>query len=110
MTKDKPNLQQTLGPQGFILHLSTMVTSLLSCRVVIHDIVVDEPASKVAVRNSFFLCPKGQLEGQEEEVENDLMWILGMDSTGEKIESAVEFLDATATARIGELITRATRV
>ncbi|KAK6072364.1 hypothetical protein SCUP515_07445 [Seiridium cupressi] len=107
MIRERPGLQQILDRDGFHKHLSTMVPFLESCEAVIHEVIIDEPASRVVVRNSFFMCPKGQNEGDKEAPENDMIWILIMDETGGRITSAQEFLDATATARIGELIAKA---
>lgn len=109
MTKQQPRLSKTLDEAGFRQHLSTMVPFIESTRVVIHDTIVDEPARKVVVRASFFLCPKGQGQdgAEKEEPENELVWILQFDEEGAKVDAATEFLDATATARIGELIAQA---
>lgn len=109
MTKQQPRLSKTLDEAGFRQHLSTMVPFIESTRVVIHDTIVDELARKVVVRASFFLCPKGQGQdgAEKEEPENELVWILQFDEAGGKVDAATEFLDATATARIGELIAQA---
>lgn len=101
MIQDKPELQKPLDRDGLLAHMKTMMPFLKSCRIIIHDIIVDEPARKVMIRSSFFICTKGQ---DDEEVENDLIWILKMNITGDKIEHAMEFLDAAATARIMERI------
>ncbi|ETS73931.1 hypothetical protein PFICI_13797 [Pestalotiopsis fici W106-1] len=107
MTQRQPRLSKALDQAGFREHMGAMVPFIESTRIVIHDIIVDEPARKVVVRASFCLCPKGQNEGEKEAPENELMWILKFDQEGEQLESAVEFLDATATARIGELVAQA---
>ncbi|KAH6643431.1 hypothetical protein BKA67DRAFT_665241 [Truncatella angustata] len=110
MIRDMPRLQGVLDGEGFAAHLGSMVPHLESCRAVVHDMIVDAPARKVVVRNSFFMCPRGQGGGGEdgrETVENDVLWIFGMDESGSRIESAMEFLDAAATERIGELIAKA---
>ncbi|KAF3013292.1 hypothetical protein E8E14_010265 [Neopestalotiopsis sp. 37M] len=107
MTQQQPRLSKALDFAGFREHMGAMVPFIESTRIVIHDSIVDEPARKVVVRASFFLCPKGQSEGHKEAPENELMWILQFDKDGEQLDSAVEFLDATATARLHEIITQA---
>lgn len=107
MTKDKPELRKVLDKSGFLDHLGTMLPFIESVQPVIHDVVVDEPARKVVAQISFIICPREQDADRKEAVENELVYILTMDETCERIESAREFLDATATARIGELVARA---
>ena len=53
---------------------------------------------------SYFLVPAGS----EEKVEQDLIWILkfteGEDVEQVQIKESVEFIDATASARVGSVI------
>lgn len=93
-------LQGVIDMEGFLRHLEYLMPNMESVSSKIHDVLVDEHKRKVTVLMSYFLRPKGA----EEAVENDLVWILEIDDSGEKVQSGIEYMDATAFSRIGELI------
>lgn len=84
----------------FAAHLAMMLPNLDTWKVNVTDITVDEVRKKVVVRASFDMSVKGAETG----VENDLLWLLQMDDTGEKVKKSVEFIDSVATGKIRELI------
>lgn len=79
--------------------MQKMIPLLESWHTDVSDVVVDEAKKMVIVRASYWMKIKG-----EAHVENDLIWWLCMDESGEKVKRGIEFLDAEATGRIAELM------
>jgi len=77
-----------------------MTPKLESAQAEITDMIIDETKRKVMVRATYRLTPKGSKEAGV----NDLIWILGIDEKGEKVESGKEFIDGEAAMRLGQLI------
>jgi hypothetical protein len=121
------SLNPALGPLNsnaeFESHLTSTGPYLAGCETAIKDIMIDEWAMKSTVRMSYFLTPSGpplsQLqekstnEAGTETIENDLIWILTFtnpitpdDLDGIRIKDSVEFIDATASARFGQIARR----
>jgi len=99
-----PALSQTLDVDGFIKHLNGMTPKLESWESEVTDVIVDEARTKVIVRSSYWMQPKGV--GKEERVENDLIWFLDLvEGDGEwKVSKSVEFIDGIASGRLMELM------
>ena len=77
----------------------------------VHDVVVDEYKRTAIVHMSYYLMPKGS--PGDEMVENDLIWALKFTEEAEqevaglegvRIKESVEFIDASASARLGTLV------
>jgi hypothetical protein len=96
----RPHLNKTLDFDGFMGHLNTMTPKLESAEAEITDITIDERQRKVVVRATYHLRPKGSKEAGV----NDLVWILKMTESGEKVESGREFIDGEAAMRLGQII------
>ena len=76
-----------------------------------HDVVVDEYKRTAIVHMSYYLMAKGS--AGDEVVENDLIWTLKFTEEAEqeagglegvRIKESVEFIDASASARVGTLV------
>ncbi|KAF1838261.1 hypothetical protein BDW02DRAFT_636519 [Decorospora gaudefroyi] len=97
-----PPLQGTLSFEDFVTHLQSMLPRLESWKTDVGDVFVDEARMKVVVRISFWMRAKG------EEVENDLVWILGMEKDGSdqamRICRSEEFVDGVAAKRLREIM------
>ncbi|KAI0723282.1 hypothetical protein C8Q76DRAFT_722314 [Earliella scabrosa] len=101
-------LQDVMDNAAFLAHLSSTGRYLeyspsSDGPEKVHDIVVDEHTRRAVVHMSYFLKAKGS----EEVVEQDMIWILRF--TGEEdgevlIKESVEFIDASASARVGTLV------
>jgi hypothetical protein len=96
----RPHLNRTLDFNGFMAHLNSMTSKLESAEAEITNITIDERQRKVVVRATISLRPKGSAEVGT----NDLVWILGMNERGDKVQSGQEFVDADAAMRLGQLI------
>ena len=46
-------------------------------------------------------------ESVKETVENDMVWLLQMDDTGDKVQRAIEYIDKSASARPAEVVRQA---
>ena len=77
----------------------------------VHDVVVDEYKRTAIVHMSYYLMAKGS--AGDEVVENDLIWTLKFTEEAEqevgglegvRIKESVEFIDASASARLGTLV------
>lgn len=80
-----------------------MLTRLETWEAKLSDALVDETKREVMLRVSFFMRAKGV----EEVVENELVWVLGMeeqDGQGWKVCRSVEFVDGAAAGRLRELM------
>ncbi|KAH7382706.1 hypothetical protein DE146DRAFT_681695 [Phaeosphaeria sp. MPI-PUGE-AT-0046c] len=95
-----PRLQGTHSFSEFRKHLAMMLPSLESWETTVTEVIVDEAKRKVVLRISFWM----RVKGAEEMVENDLLWVLEMDDTGEKVKKSVEFVDGIAAGKIKEII------
>lgn len=100
---DKPGLNHTLDIDAFIEHLESMSPNLKSVQTKVPDIFIDETRKAATVRSSFYMTPSGA----DETIENDIVWLLEMDQDGEKVASAIEFIDVAAAKGIGELVKHA---
>lgn len=100
LVSTKPFLQGTPDVDGFINHLSTMLPRLEGFDAGVTDVVVDEVKIMAILRISFRMRPKDV----EEVVENDLLWMLGMNRDGKLVEKSVEFIDGVAAGRLAELM------
>lgn len=96
----RPGLQGSIDNDAFWSHLSGMANKLETVGSKVHDVIVDESRRAAMVRMSFFITARGA----EETVENDMVWFLEMDETGDRIEKSVEYMDGEASKRLGELI------
>lgn len=94
---------------AFARHLQSTGPLLTVASTEVHEILVDEVQRKAMIHMSYYLVPVGE---SKEVVENDLIWLLSFTGPGEVqgdpeavlIKNSVEFVDATASARIGVLI------
>jgi hypothetical protein len=93
----KPPMQGKLDLDGFLTHMQKMLPRLDSVHTYVSDVTVDEAKKTVVVRASYWMKVQGT-----EAVENDLIWWLWMDESGDKVKRSVELLDAEATRRIAE--------
>lgn len=93
-------MNKTLDFDGFLGHLNSMVPRLESAHVQISDMIIDETQKRVVVRATYRLTPKGSKESGS----NDLLWILEMHESGEKVKSGKEFIDGDAAMRLKELM------
>lgn len=99
-TSTRPHMNKTLDFDGFLGHLNSMVPRLESAHVQISDMIIDETQKRVVVRATYRLTPKGSKESGS----NDLLWILEMHESGEKVKSGKEFIDGDAAMRLKELM------
>jgi hypothetical protein len=99
-----PPLQGSHSFDGFVAHLQSMLPKLQSWKAEVRDVVVDEVKMKVVLRISFWMAPKGV--GEEDGVENDLLWALEMegDRQGVRIKGSREFVDGLAAGRLREVM------
>jgi hypothetical protein len=95
----KPNYQRGLDVDQLMSHLEEAVPRFEAVKGEVTDIYVDEPRKSVVVRSSIILKPKGM----SETVENDIVWFLEMNESGEKVRKAKEFMDSVAPERLNEL-------
>ncbi|KAJ7452436.1 hypothetical protein B0H11DRAFT_291650 [Mycena galericulata] len=103
-----PGLRDRMDNTAFEAHLKSSGLYLEMERLEVHDIIVDTMGRKSAVHMSYFLTPKGS----NEMVENNLIWVLKFTDEGEVeggvdgilIKESVEFIDATASARLGTVV------
>lgn len=100
-----PRLSERMDNAAFERHLRTTGPYLDAARPsVVHSVVVDEHRRASVVHMSYFLRPVGS----GETVEHDLIWTLGFtseeDVEGIRVQESVEFIDAAASGRLGEII------
>ncbi|KAH7102287.1 hypothetical protein BKA62DRAFT_699919 [Auriculariales sp. MPI-PUGE-AT-0066] len=100
-----PKLGERMNNAAFEAHLRSTGPYLESARpVTVHSIAVDEHQRTSSVHMSYFLRPAGS----EEVVEQELVWTLKFteDDDVQKvlIRESVEFIDAAASSRLGEII------
>lgn len=83
-----------------------MVPRMESWDLRVSDVLVDEAQMRGVVRVSYFMRVKGV--GEEDVVENDILWILGFEKEGEEVKvcRSVEFVDGVAAGRLRELMGR----
>lgn len=96
----KPMMAGTLDAEGFIQHMGKMQPYLKSWDTNITDVVIDETRKTAVVRASYHMLVREAAEA----VENDIVWFLTMEEDGKKVKRSVEFVDAAASQKIGELI------
>jgi hypothetical protein len=103
------SLQDVMDNAAFASHLKSTGPLLTVASAKVHDILIDEMKRKATIHMSYYLVPVGD---SNEVVENDLIWLLTFTGSGEVqddpeavlIKNSIEFIDATASARIGVLI------
>lgn len=99
-----PKLGERMDNKDFEAHLISTGPYLESCVSEIHTITVDEHRRTSTVHMSYFLQPAQS----DEKVEQDLIWTLRFTDDEEvdkiMIEESVEFIDAAASGRVGEII------
>ena len=78
-----------------------MLPLLESWRTDVSDILVDESRKMAIVRTSYWMKAKAA-----DAIENDMLWWLWMDESGETVERSMEFVDVEATKKIAHLIGR----
>ncbi|KAJ7774628.1 hypothetical protein DFH07DRAFT_106088 [Mycena maculata] len=100
-----PGLRDRMDNAAFKAHILSTSPYLDGQGLEIHDIIIDTVARKSAIHMSYFLTPKGS----KETVENNLLWVIKFTTEGEVeggvdgilIKESVEFIDPTASARVG---------
>lgn len=118
LVQHNPGLQDHMDNAAFAAHLASTGRYITYAPQgeKVHDVMVDEWERVAVVRMSYFLKAKkagGESEGESEVVENDLIWTLrftqeteqeisGID--GIRIIESVEYIDASASARLGTLV------
>lgn len=100
LTSPNPQLRTSCDLNGLLAHLNMMLPALESWEAAVEDVIVDEVRKACVLRTRYAM----QVKGEEEVVENDMVWWLEMASDGGKVERAVEFLDGVAVGRVGEMI------
>ncbi|EPT01276.1 hypothetical protein FOMPIDRAFT_1059916 [Fomitopsis schrenkii] len=118
LVQRNPGLQDRMDNAAFARHLASTGRYITNAPPgeTVHDVIVDEWKRVAVVRMSYYLQAK-KVEGKEAEdsevVENDLIWTLkftqeaeqetsGLD--GVRIIESVEYIDASASARLGTLV------
>ena len=102
-----PPLQGTRDFDGFTAHMASMTPRLQSAKNTVTEATVDEVQMQVVLRVKFLMLAKGAKE--EDVVENDVLWVIGMEGSAEggvKIVRSVEFVDGMAAGRLRELMMR----
>ncbi|KAF2656090.1 hypothetical protein K491DRAFT_692291 [Lophiostoma macrostomum CBS 122681] len=100
LVSTKPMLAGTRDAEGFIQHMGKMQPYLQSWETTITDVVIDETRKIAVVRASYNML----VQGSSEAVENDILWFLSMEESGEKVKKSMEFVDGAASQKIGEMI------
>lgn len=99
-----PKLGERMDNVAFKAHLTSTGPYLDSSGCKIHSITVDEHQRTSSLHMSYFLRPTGS----DVTVEQDLIWTLKFspDEDPDKIliTETVEFIDAAASSRVGEVI------
>jgi hypothetical protein len=108
-----PSLAPITTALGFEAHLQSSGRYFSDGTTQISDIIIDEYRFKASVRMSYFLTIKDKTGGAGEEVENDLIWLLTFIKTdgegselhydGWRVKNGIEFIDAAASGRMGQL-------
>lgn len=93
----KPPMQGALDGEGFCQHQAGMATNLQTWRIEPTSTCVDVDKQTAVVRADFFMTAP-----QQEAVLNDILFWIEMDAGGEKVKSAIEFIDPVATAELME--------
>lgn len=94
-----PPLQGLKSGKEFVEHLEGMASRLHTWDIEITNLLVDEPKKSVMARGDFNMTP---VPGST--VQNDIILIMKMDDSGEKLVEATEFVDTTAAAEIRRLM------
>lgn len=99
-----PTLSDRMDNREFEAHLTSTGPYLESEGSTIHSVVVDEHQRTAVIHMSYFLRPVQSAET----VEQDLIWTLkftdDQDVGKVLIRESVEFIDAAASSRLGEII------
>ncbi|OJD33861.1 uncharacterized protein BKCO1_27000102 [Diplodia corticola] len=116
LVRTNPLLGDVMDNAAFAGHLASTGRYVASAApgATVHEVVVDEWRRRAVVRMSYHLCAKRGAEGGEggaEVVENEVVWTLAFSSEEEvgevRIVESVEFVDASASARLGTLVREA---
>jgi len=91
-----PPLQGSVDGEGFLKHQSSMAPKLSTWRIEVTQLCVDVEQRSAVLRGDFFMFAKGQ----SEHVLNDILFWIVMDEAGEKVRSAMEFVDAAASGEL----------
>ena len=92
-----PGLQGEKTGDGFVSHISGMVSLLRTYSLEITNTCVDVERRTVVLRVDFHMVPKGG-----EEVLNDIVFWIVMDESGEKVLRYTEFVDPVASAELAK--------
>lgn len=104
LVRRNPKLGERMDNEAFRAHLHSTGPYLQSGDVKVHDITIDEFRRTSVIHMSYFLRPAQS----NETVEQELIWTLKF--TDDKaldnifIKESVEFIDAAASSRVGEII------
>ena len=104
MTGLQPDTARTVNNEGFWSHLQAVFAHVSAVSAKLTDMVIYNKHGRVVVRVSYVMTADGQKQGEEEAVENDVVWLLGLTDDGEKVKQSVEFFDGEASVRIMEVI------
>lgn len=69
----------------------------------VHEILVDEVKRSATLCMSFFL----HVRGRPQPIEQDMIWLIDTDETGERITRTVEYVDAVAAGSLADAFARA---
>lgn len=89
---------------GFIAHMQQMIPRLKDWQIEIRESTIDEQEKKAALRTYFRMTVKGKGSREDRTIRNDLVRLLDLTDDGNKVERATEYVDAGASAVIGEKI------
>jgi len=95
-----PFLQHPVDGEGFVKHQSAIAPSLATWWIEPTKTCVDVEQRSAVLRGNFYMVAKGQ----SEPVVNDIIFWVEMDEEGKKVVKAMEFIDPTASAELGERI------
>ncbi|KAK4634814.1 hypothetical protein CLAFUW4_00926 [Fulvia fulva] len=95
----KPHLQGRHGAEHFVNRMAFMAVKLETWKIDTTDVVVDERKKSVMVKSDFHMIVRGG-----KAVVNEIVFLLGMDESGQEIVNATEFVDAEAASEIARLM------
>ena len=92
-----PGLQGEKTGDGFVAHISGMVSKLQTYSLDVTNVCVDVEKRTVVLRVDFHMVPKGG-----EVVLNDIVFWMVMDESGEKVLKYTEFVDPIASTELAK--------
>lgn len=92
-----PPMQGEKTGDGFVSHISGMVSRLKTYSLDVTNVSVDVEKRTAVLRVDFHMVPKGG-----EEVLNDIIFWMVMDDSGEKVVKVTEFVDPVASAELAK--------